>query len=103
MGPRTQPLGNPRHVSGWVQKLSFCSQAEQGRMRLGKTPQLPPLSRQLCKCSSLGIQLRREHPQPKDLAKTHWGSECQAPPPHPMRKRCRPPLRGMALSLRLRT
>lgn len=30
MGPRTQPLGNPRHVFGWVQELSLRSQAEQG-------------------------------------------------------------------------
>lgn len=42
MGPKTQPLGNPRHVSGWVQQLSLCSQAERGGRAQGKTPHLPP-------------------------------------------------------------
>lgn len=74
MGPRTQALGIPRHVFGWVQSLSFRSQARTIRMGQMSPRSYTPsssLSRWSRKCSSFDIEIWREHHHPKGLAKSH--------------------------------
>lgn len=74
MGPQTQPLGIPRHVFGWVQSLSFRSQARTirtGQMSPQSHTSSSSLSRWSLKCSSFDIELWREHHIPKGLAKSH--------------------------------